>query len=134
VDAIGDRIRAARLRAGLTQAELAAKIGRSKTYVTNLENGNRAVKASALQDIAAATGTSVLALLEPSAVPPDSPQTWAQQALEALHMQAQAQADLARAQAMAQENIARILRLLSGDDTSSRELASDGAGGAAAHA
>jgi transcriptional regulator with XRE-family HTH domain len=137
MDSIAHRIRMARVAAGLTQEELAKRLGRSKTYIVHLENGTRRVKADALQDIAAVTGTTVSALLgeEPTTPsPPDPLRLWVQDALDALRAQAQAQADLARAQAMAQENIARILRLLGGDDVSSRESASDGAGGAAVHA
>jgi len=50
--AIGERIRAARERAGLTLAELAEAIGKDKSVMSRIENGQRNVKSDELPALA----------------------------------------------------------------------------------
>ena len=40
---IGEQLKAERLKAGMTQEQLAAKIGTKKSYISRIENGKRAV-------------------------------------------------------------------------------------------
>jgi transcriptional regulator with XRE-family HTH domain len=58
-----------REEAGLTQAELADKIGPHAVTLSRIETGRQAVSVAALMDIAAALRTPVAALMEPE---PDS--------------------------------------------------------------
>lgn len=51
-----ERIRQARLEAGLTQTELAARLGRPQTWVSKSELGERRVDFVELEDLAAACG------------------------------------------------------------------------------
>ena len=48
---IGENLRAARMRAGLTQAELARRIGRAQTTVSQAESGRIAVSEGYLDDV-----------------------------------------------------------------------------------
>jgi len=48
---IGELIHAARLEKGLTQAELAAKAGTTKSYISKIENNVKEVRISTLQNI-----------------------------------------------------------------------------------
>lgn len=50
------RMKQARIDAGLTQVELAAKLGRPQTWVSKCELGERRVDFVELEDIAAACG------------------------------------------------------------------------------
>ncbi len=50
------RLRRARVDAGLTQADVAAKLGRPQTWVSKCELGERRVDFVELEDIAAACG------------------------------------------------------------------------------
>ena len=45
-----------RKKAGLTQVELAAKLGRDQSFVANIESGQRRIDVVELLDIAAAIG------------------------------------------------------------------------------
>lgn len=60
---IGHRIREARLRASLTQVELAQKAGLARTSITNIEMGNQQPTVHALWRIADAVQTSPCDLL-----------------------------------------------------------------------
>ena len=51
-----ERLRQARLDAGLTQVEVAAKVGRPQTWVSKCELGERRVDFVELEDLAAACG------------------------------------------------------------------------------
>ncbi len=62
-----------RLEQGLTQAELAEKIQRSKYFISHLENGHALPGREALQELARVLGVPMERLLE-SAEPPPSPQ------------------------------------------------------------
>ena len=53
------RLREARLEAGLTQAELAQAIGRSQTWVSKCELGERRVDFVELEDLANALGKPI---------------------------------------------------------------------------
>jgi transcriptional regulator with XRE-family HTH domain len=51
-----ERLRRAREEAGLTQAQVAAKLGRPQTWVSKCELGERRVDFVELEDLAAAFG------------------------------------------------------------------------------
>jgi transcriptional regulator with XRE-family HTH domain len=51
-----ERLRRARLDAGLTQVEVAARVGRPQTWVSKCELGERRVDFVELEDLAAACG------------------------------------------------------------------------------
>lgn len=53
------RMKQARIDAGLTQVELAAKLGRPQTWVSKCELGERRVDFVELEDIAAACGKAL---------------------------------------------------------------------------
>jgi len=55
-DALRKFLRAKRLEAGMTQAEVAAKLGRRQGYIANIETGQRRVDVVELLDLAAAIG------------------------------------------------------------------------------
>lgn len=59
----GQKIKAARLRAGLTQTELGKRIGVSQSMIGQYETSHRIPKINALNKIADATGVSFIALL-----------------------------------------------------------------------
>ena len=61
----GQRIKAARKKAGMTQADLAKKLGISYVNISQLETDQRSPKLETLQRIAAALGTSISNLLPP---------------------------------------------------------------------
>jgi transcriptional regulator with XRE-family HTH domain len=52
----GAEVRAARIEAGLTQAQLAARIGRSQRYVSMIETGSRRLPIEAMVLIMRALG------------------------------------------------------------------------------
>lgn len=62
---IGQSIRAARLRLGLTQADLAAKCGMARPNLARLEHGKHTPSTASLTKIANALGVGVSALLAP---------------------------------------------------------------------
>lgn len=51
-NSVGERIKQRRLELGWTQDQLCAKVGLSKSFLSELENGKRSVSASNLLDIA----------------------------------------------------------------------------------
>ena len=59
-------IRDCRVKAGLTQAELAARVGVDRTSVVKWETGNAAPRAGKLLEIANAVGCTVDELLSPA--------------------------------------------------------------------
>jgi transcriptional regulator with XRE-family HTH domain len=61
---VGNRIREARLRADLTQAGLAEKVGVEPQTVSAFERGTRLPRLSTLQRIAECTGVRLTALVE----------------------------------------------------------------------
>ncbi len=56
----------ARLQAGLTQKELADKIGTKQTGIARWENGSSSPRVSSLEKIAKATGASLVNLIYPT--------------------------------------------------------------------
>lgn len=71
---VGDRIRLVRESKGLTQDQLAASAGISKSFVSEVENGKRNISAQNLLRIANAMGASVEYLLRGvSAAPQEEP-------------------------------------------------------------
>ena len=63
---VGEAIKAARLAANLTQAELAARLGSTKGNISRLERGGSQASTRTLQRIAAATGKRITVRFEPS--------------------------------------------------------------------
>jgi transcriptional regulator with XRE-family HTH domain len=61
---IGENVRAARVKAGLTQDELAELSSASRNYITQIETGRKKPAIKMLYLIAKATSTSVSDLLE----------------------------------------------------------------------
>ena len=61
--AIGARIRDARIRKGLTQADLAAAIGVSRAHLTNVEGGNGGLALDKLSILAREIGATVAWLI-----------------------------------------------------------------------
>lgn len=61
---IGNRIRNARKREGITQAQLADKIGKNNNLVARWERGEVTIKASFLQDIANALNVPISELID----------------------------------------------------------------------
>ena len=70
MDSIGQRIRAARKNAGLTQQELAAKTKLSRSYIGDIEKDRYNPSVSTLELIARATGIPAARLLSTSEPPP----------------------------------------------------------------
>lgn len=64
--AIGQRIRAARRAAGLSQEQLAERVDISTTHMSHIETGNTKLSLPVLADIAAALSVRVDRLLEES--------------------------------------------------------------------
>ena len=67
LDAIGERIKLARVKAGLTQKQLADRIGASASWVYLVEDGQQNAQIHSLRRAAEALGMSLHALL------PDDP-------------------------------------------------------------
>ena len=63
---VGQRIRAARIEAGLTQHELANKIGTSQQIISKCENGKQAVRIDKLHDIATVCNVPMVSLIQES--------------------------------------------------------------------
>lgn len=59
----GQRLRAARTSAGLTQAALAHRVSLKRTSITNMENGEQRLHVHLLDDLADALGVCPLVLL-----------------------------------------------------------------------
>lgn len=56
---IGERLKAERLRAGMTQEQLAAKIGTKKSYISRIENGHTDIQLSTLFKIFQGLGRKI---------------------------------------------------------------------------
>ena len=56
---IGSRIKELRIKRGITQEELAQKIGSNKSYISRVETGKTEPKVSTFYRIAAALGLNV---------------------------------------------------------------------------
>ena len=65
---LGERLRAARAKAGLTQDTAAEALHLARTTVVALEKGQRAVRPEELREMARVYGASVNSLLRPSAI------------------------------------------------------------------
>lgn len=63
--ALAEAFIAARARAGLTQAELAARMGTKQSYVARLEAGRTLPSVRTLEKFAKATGTNLKIAFEP---------------------------------------------------------------------
>ncbi len=57
--ALGKRLRAGRLHAGLTQEQLSARVGRQKNWLSDIERGRRGIDPHTLQQIADVLGRSI---------------------------------------------------------------------------
>lgn len=68
---LGDRLRAARTRAGLTQDAAAAELAMARTTLVAIEKGQRKVRPEEVRSLAGLYRQSVNALLRPSAVAVD---------------------------------------------------------------
>ncbi len=66
LDAIGQRIKIARVRAGLTQKQLAEKINSSPSWVYLVEDGQQNVQVQSLRKVAEALDVSIHSLLPDS--------------------------------------------------------------------
>ena len=65
---LGERLRAARARAGLTQVETADQLRVARTTIVAIEKGDRRVRAEDLKSLSEIFGISVSALTRPSAI------------------------------------------------------------------
>jgi transcriptional regulator with XRE-family HTH domain len=66
---LGENVRTCRLRAGISQEELAARMGVEQGYISRLEAGSRNPTIVTLAEAAKALGVRPAALLEPLAAP-----------------------------------------------------------------
>ena len=66
-------IRAARLAAGLTQAEVAQALGVYATFVTKVESGERRIDVVELAELCRACKTDLVALLRSAGLVPEAP-------------------------------------------------------------
>lgn len=62
---VGENVRKARLKRGLTQERFAEKSGFSQQYLSSLENGRRNPSIVTVYELATALGVSHLELLKP---------------------------------------------------------------------
>lgn len=65
-DEIAKRIKKYRLSAGMSQVELAGKVGKSETYIRDAENARNDVTVSVLEQIAGAVGVPLMKMLDDS--------------------------------------------------------------------
>lgn len=63
------RLREARLRSGLTQAQVARALGRTQAFVSKCELGERRIDPIDLQDFAELYGTPIPLLIPPRRTP-----------------------------------------------------------------
>ncbi len=56
---VGERLRRVRLEAGLTQEQLAVKVGRRKNWLSDIERGRRGIDVHTLQRVADLMGHSI---------------------------------------------------------------------------
>ncbi|EQM88086.1 MULTISPECIES: helix-turn-helix domain-containing protein [Stenotrophomonas] len=61
--ALIEAVRDARVAAGLTQAQVSAKLGRSQSFISDVETGKRRIDVVELRDIARLTGLSLANLI-----------------------------------------------------------------------
>jgi transcriptional regulator with XRE-family HTH domain len=60
----GDRVRVLRLKAGISQEELAARSGLHRTYISSVERGQRNISLTNIHSLADALGVDVQELFE----------------------------------------------------------------------
>lgn len=87
---LGQRLRNARLKALLSQDEVGTRLGVARGTVARWESGTREISFATLQELAAALGTTVPALIAPGAVAATTPTStaspaWASPSWERLH-------------------------------------------------
>lgn len=63
LDAVGEKIKAARARAGLTQKELAEAVGTGQSWVYAIEDGQQNLQLGSLRRLAQVLGTTVRDLM-----------------------------------------------------------------------
>lgn len=63
---IGQRLRSARLKAGLTQEELGNMIGMSQDGISRMENGKQSIDVSRLAEVAVICNIPVVSLIQDS--------------------------------------------------------------------
>lgn len=68
LDGLGERVKAARLKRGLTQKELSTMIGASPSWIHLLEDGQQNAMIHSLRRTADALGVSLHSLLPPSSI------------------------------------------------------------------
>jgi DNA-binding XRE family transcriptional regulator len=66
---VGRRVRGARLAAGLSQAQLAQRIGMTRSSVSNLEAGRQDMNITRIAGILSALGLDLSALVQPDDLP-----------------------------------------------------------------
>lgn len=59
-----DLLRAKRLEAGLTQADLSKRLGRVQSFISDVERGERRLDLVQLRDLATAVGSSLVSLTQ----------------------------------------------------------------------
>ncbi len=64
--AFGERVRALRLAAGMTQEDLSERCGLFRTYMSRIETGKANPTLTMIHALADSLGVSVIALFEPS--------------------------------------------------------------------
>ena len=69
----GEKVRSLRKQAGLTQEQLAERLGRGKSYICNIERGTRKTTLENVPDLAEALGVSIGELVDPDDVEPSNP-------------------------------------------------------------
>ncbi len=67
---VGQRVKAARYDAGLTQEQVAQRVGLTRSSIANLEAGRQDMSISRLALIAAAVNLSLADLIRPEDLPP----------------------------------------------------------------
>ncbi len=69
----GEKVKALRKKAGLTQEQLAERCGRGKSYICNIEKGTRNTTLDNIPTLADALGVSVGELIDPDDLEPSNP-------------------------------------------------------------